>query len=257
MIDVYVKLFNIVFKSGVIPDLWSVGVICPIYKNKGDNANPDNYRGITILSCYGKLFTAVLNNRLNHYLENMSVLCEEQAGFRNNYGTYDHIFNLECLVDLYLHRNKPLYCAFIDYHNTFDSVNRIALWHKLLQNCIDGNMFVIIHAIYENAKSCVRQGTNLSEYFQSNVGVCQDENLSPVLFALCLNDLVEFISKAYDGLTDVSNAAHFVLDTDEISVYLRLYLLLYADDTFILAESKVELQTALKGIQSFDLFCLY
>ena len=58
-------------------------------------------------------------------------------------------------------------------------------------------------------------------------------------------------------LTDVYNAAHFVLDTDEISVYLRLYLLLYADDTFILAESKVELQTALKGIQSFDLFCLY
>jgi hypothetical protein len=32
MFDVYVKLFNIVFKSGVIPDLWSVGVICPIYK---------------------------------------------------------------------------------------------------------------------------------------------------------------------------------------------------------------------------------
>ena len=115
MIDVYVKLFNIVCKSGVIPDLWSVGVICPIYKNKGDTANPDNYRGITILSCYGMLFTAVLNNRLNHYLENMSVLCEEQAGFRKNYGTYDHIFNLKCLVDLYLHRNKP----FIDYHKVF------------------------------------------------------------------------------------------------------------------------------------------
>jgi hypothetical protein len=81
-------------------------ILCPIYKNKGDNANPDNYRGITILSCYGKLFTAVLNNRLNHYLENMSVLCAEQAGFRKNYGTYDHIFNLKCLVDLYLHRNR-------------------------------------------------------------------------------------------------------------------------------------------------------
>jgi hypothetical protein len=38
MIDVYVKLFNIVFNSGVIPDLWSVGVICPIYKNKDDTA---------------------------------------------------------------------------------------------------------------------------------------------------------------------------------------------------------------------------
>ena len=133
MIDIYVKLLNIVFKSGVIPDLWSVGVICPIYKNKGDTANPDNNRGITILSCYGKLFTAVLNNRLNHYLENMSVLCEEQAGFRKHYCTYDHIFNLKCLVDLYLHRNKPLHCAFIDYHKAFQtSRHGILEWRRAL-----------------------------------------------------------------------------------------------------------------------------
>jgi hypothetical protein len=57
-------------------------------------------------------------------------------------------------------------------------------------------MFVIIHIMYENAKSCVRQGTNLSKYFQSNVGVHQAENLSPVLFSLFLNGLVEFISNA-------------------------------------------------------------
>jgi hypothetical protein len=63
---------------------------------------PDNYRGITILSCYGKLLTAVFNNRLNCYLEDMNVLCEEQVGFRQNYGTYDHIFNLKCLIDLHL-----------------------------------------------------------------------------------------------------------------------------------------------------------
>jgi hypothetical protein len=54
-----------------------------------------------------------------------------------------------------------------------------------------------MYAMYENAKSCVRQGTNLSEYFQSNVGVRQGENPSPVLFSLFLTDLVEFISKAY------------------------------------------------------------
>ena len=88
------------FSSGIIPDEWSQGIISPIYKNKGDNANPDNYRGITILSCFGKFFTAVLNNRLNKYLENMNLLCEEQAGFRKSYGTTEFIFNLKCLIDL-------------------------------------------------------------------------------------------------------------------------------------------------------------
>ena len=85
MLTAFTKFFNLVFSSGLIPNEWSQGIIYPLYKNKGDKANPDNYRGITILSCFGKLFTAVLSNRLNNYLENMNLLCEEQAGFRKNY----------------------------------------------------------------------------------------------------------------------------------------------------------------------------
>ena len=120
-----------VFNTGIIPDEWSQGMISPIYKNKGDKASPDNYRGITILSCFGKLFTAILNNRLNNYLESMNLLCEEQAGFRKKYGTTDHIFNLKCIIDLYLFRGKKLFCAFIDYKKAFDSVNRSFFMAKI------------------------------------------------------------------------------------------------------------------------------
>jgi hypothetical protein len=59
--------------------------LLPIFKNKGDPANADNDRGITILSCYGKLFTCILNNRLFNYLESLGLLCEEQAGFRKGW----------------------------------------------------------------------------------------------------------------------------------------------------------------------------
>ena len=48
---------------------------------------------ITILSCFGKLLTAALNQRLNSYLESTGLLIEEQAGFRNHYSTADHIFS--------------------------------------------------------------------------------------------------------------------------------------------------------------------
>ena len=44
--------------------MWVSGTITPFYKNKGDKFNPKNYRPITIVSCFGKLFTAVLNARL-------------------------------------------------------------------------------------------------------------------------------------------------------------------------------------------------
>ena len=73
MLPIYCKLFNLIIKTGIIPEAWSKGTILPIYKNKGDINDPDNYRGITILSCFRKLFTALLNQRLNSYLESTGL----------------------------------------------------------------------------------------------------------------------------------------------------------------------------------------
>ena len=66
-------------------------------------------------------------------------------------------------------------------------------------------MLVIIQNMYKNAKSCVRDGSNCSDFFPSNIGVRQGENLSPLLFSVFLNDLTEFMSHAYNGLNDVCN----------------------------------------------------
>ena len=74
MLPIYCKLFNLILNTGIIPEAWSKGTILPIYKNKGDINDPDNYRGITILSCFRKLFTALLNQRLNSYLESTGLL---------------------------------------------------------------------------------------------------------------------------------------------------------------------------------------
>ncbi len=65
----YVKIFNKILDTGVFPSEWSIGVIIPLYKNKGDPTDTNNYRGITLLSCMGKLFTSILNDHLNQYSE--------------------------------------------------------------------------------------------------------------------------------------------------------------------------------------------
>ena len=64
-------------------------MIKPLYKGKGSPESPDNYRGITLLSCVGKLFTAVLNERVVTFIESNNLLGEEQAGFRAGYSTVD------------------------------------------------------------------------------------------------------------------------------------------------------------------------
>ena len=65
MLNVYKTYFNLIYRTATIPSSWTIGIIKPIYKGKGDKNDPDNYRPITILSCIGKLFTSILNNRIN------------------------------------------------------------------------------------------------------------------------------------------------------------------------------------------------
>ena len=109
-----------------------IGVIKPLYKNKGDPTLPENYHPITILRCMGKLFTAILNTRLNTFLEVSSMLNETQCGLRASYSTTDNIFVIHALIEcLRVHKLK-LYCAFIDFTKAFDNVWRVGLWGKLL-----------------------------------------------------------------------------------------------------------------------------
>ena len=74
---VMLKLFNFIFNTGFFPKEWAIGQIIPIHK-KGDKNNLQNYRGITLLSCLGKLFTSLVNYRLNKWAEDNDIFCEQQ-----------------------------------------------------------------------------------------------------------------------------------------------------------------------------------
>jgi hypothetical protein len=124
------NFFNLVLNSGHVPEEWSLGLILPLYKKKGAVNDPNNYRGITLLSCMSKVFTALLNNRLKQFLEENSKLGQEQAGYRTGYSTTDHIYTLHTLIELYLSKGKKLYSAFVDYQKAFDLIDRSKLWQK-------------------------------------------------------------------------------------------------------------------------------
>jgi hypothetical protein len=73
------------------------------------------------------------------------ILCDEQAGFRKKYRTTDHISFLKILIDLYLPNGTRLYCSFIDYRKAFDSINRTAIWQKLISNNVDCKCIKIVN----------------------------------------------------------------------------------------------------------------
>ena len=244
-IPLYLKPFNIIFATGTLPDSWLEGRLIPIYKNKGDRSTPENYRPITVLSCLSKVFTSVLNNRLTKFLDSTSGLNENQAGFRKGYSTIDHIFSLNTLLELHRAKKKKLYCAFIDFSKAFDSVWRIGLWRKLLANNINGNFFKVIHNMYNGIKSCVSANGQDSPFFACECGVRQGENLSPVLFALYLNDLESYLlHKNLSGIT-------FDIPDNDVELYLKIFSLLYANDTVIMADNPTDLQDCLNAFSEY------
>ena len=96
-----------------MPADWCQSVIRPIYKNKGDIDDPNNYREISLLSCFGKLFTSCLNRQLTIFIEK-NIVQAEQAGFKADFSTIDHVFVLKSLADMYLSKRQRLYCCFVD-----------------------------------------------------------------------------------------------------------------------------------------------
>ena len=251
VIEVITNLFNLILDSGVIPTNWCLGIIIPLYKNKGSVNDPDNYRGITLLSCLSKLFTSALNNRITIFLERFDSIGEEQAGFRAGYSTMDHVFVLNSIIDIYLQKRKRVYCAFIDYKKAFDLVDRSSLWSKLISHGINGKLMSVIFNLYHHAKSCVRANGKMSDYFTCNVGVRQGENLSPLLFAIYLNDFESYVSRHYKGLDTLSDDITCHLSDPDIEVFLRLHVLLYADDTIVMAETPEQFQKALNAVSDY------
>ena len=161
----YLKLFNLVLNTGYTPEKLSLGIIQPIYKNKGDPNNPDSYRGITLVSCLGKVYTAILNERLNSFSDAIELITKSQAGFRKGYSTLDNIFCLYSLIQIYLMSGRKLFCTFVDFKKAFDTIWRVGLWQKLIASNITGKIFISIFNMYSNIKSCVRQNSEQSDFF--------------------------------------------------------------------------------------------
>jgi exonuclease III len=226
-------IFNCIFESGYFPEQWTQGIIIPLHK-KGSVNDVNNYRGITLVSCFSKLFTTIINKRIECFCENNNTISDAQFGFRKGYSTIDAIYILMSIVQKYVNENNRLYVIYVDMMKCFDSIYRNALWLKLYKNGIRGKILQIIKDMYENVKSCVKSCTSYSDYFRYSVGLRQGEVMSPVLFSLFVEDLELFLQNNIDS--------GLIIDD------ILLILLLFADDMAILGKTPEEVQTHLDNL---------
>ena len=232
------KLFNVCFSSGLLPSVWQNAWIKPIPKGASkDPYLPLNYRGISLLSCVGKTYTGIMNIRLSTFMKNNNLFQEEQNGFRQGRSCEDHIFSITSIIRNRMAVNSPTYCAFVDLEKAFDWINRDLLLYKLLCHGVDGHFYQSIKSILCNTKSCVLLNHSVrTEWFDINCGVRQGDSLSPTLFNIFINDVVDHLKSNCPSLKigDVS-----------------LNCLLYADDMVLLGEDEDSLQCLLNELKNW------
>ena len=139
-----------------------------------------------------------------------------------------------------VHGLFKLFCA-LCFEKVFDTVWRNGLWYKLHMCNIKGKMYNVILNPYNNIKSRILYNDSVSNFFPCLNGVRQCEHLYSFLFALYLIDLDTFLTSTNaQGVKSISEDFK-----NDLQIDVKLFTILYADDTVLLAESVAELHSEL------------
>ncbi|KAK3526552.1 hypothetical protein QTP70_030692 [Hemibagrus guttatus] len=220
------RLCNIAWRSGTVPLDWVTGVVIPLFK-KGDRRVFSSYRGITLLSLPGKVYSRVLERRVRPLVE--PQIQEDQCGFRPSHGTLDQLYTLHRVLQGSWEFVKPVHMCFVDLEKAFDRVPHGILWEVLWEYGVCGPLLRAVRSLYNRSKSLVRIASCKSDLFPVHVGLRQGCPLSPVLFIV----FMDRISRRSQGLEGVRFGDHSISS------------LIFADDVVLLAPLSLDLQHAL------------
>lgn len=201
---------NECLKAGHFPDLLKISKVVPVYK-KGEKSLPQNYRPISIVPVFSKVFESLIYKQINAYFEHNNILSDAQFGFRERKSTTSAILNV---IDKSLHafeNRQHVSLTLFDLTKAFDCVPYDILLDKLEFYGIKNKEIKIIKSYLTNRKQYVSVAGKTSTLRDVKTGVPQGSVLGPLLFLISINDLPKNVA----------------VDT-----------ILYADDTTLLVTHK-------------------
>jgi len=215
------KLFNLMLLCNHVPESFGISYTIPLSKVKDcrtKSMTTDDFRGIAISCILSKVFEHCVLNRYRNFL----TTGDNQFGFKKGLGCSDAIYSARKIIEQYVNEGCTVNLCAIDLTKAYDKTNHHALFIKLMKRNVPVMLLATLESWLGNCWTCVRWGSNVSEFFQIGFGVRQGSVLSPFLFAVYIDDII----------------CHFSLD-------YAFHVVLYADDILIIAPSVYELQRAL------------
>ena len=201
-------IFNKSLTSGVFPHLLKVAIVITIHK--GDSKMvAANYRPISLLPIFGKLYEKIIFSRLISFIDKYKILFNRQYGFQKDksteYALIDIIENIMTSLD----KKESPCCVFLDFAKAFDTVNHKILLGKLHHYGIRGTALSLIESYLTERQQRVQICDSISDIEYITHGVPQGSILGPLFFLLYINDIAES-----------SKILKFFLFADDTAIYL-------------------------------------
>jgi hypothetical protein len=195
-VNILHKLLYEILNTEQVPEEWKTVLLVKIPK-KGDLSICENWRGITLLCAASKILTRVMRERMTDAVN--KKLRENQAGFRTGRAYTDHIVALKIIVEQSVEWGSSLYMNFIDFTQTFDTVDRNVLWKILQQYGIPNKSLNIIKTLYDGFQVKVVHNGMMSGPITAEARVRQGCILSSTLFLIVMDWVMKRASGGKTG----------------------------------------------------------
>ena len=185
------QFYNDIWETQTFPKHWSEAITIPILKTGKDPKDPSSYRPIALTNVLCKLMERLVNNRLKNQLEKQNLLNNSQSGFRRNRSTFDNLIKLENDIQISKTHNEYTMALFLDIEKAFDMCSRWGILKKMHNMGLRGKLPIFVENFMKNRSFRVKVNNSFSNIKVQKNGVPQGSVLSPTLFIIMINDILD------------------------------------------------------------------